>query len=153
MTTPYSLVQYPALVALAALVACASGPPSTVRPLTSAERADPATCASLGTSDTLWNETELDTALTVIAFDPPHYPVRLRDDGTEGHARFSFVIQPTGRVDPCSLILLEATDPEFATEARKALLGVRFASPRRLGRAVSVDYAKTIRFRLGQVSP
>jgi len=136
-------------LAVGPLVACAGSLGTGVRPLTSAERVDTASCASLGTADTLWTAGDLDTPLTVLAMDPPVYPASLQHEARPGVVRFAFVIQPNGRVDPCSLRVVEPTDMAFVADATRSLLTVRFAAPRRGGREVNVRHTQTISFKVG----
>ena len=51
----------------------------------------------------------------------PAYPKSLQDKGIEGSVGVEFVVDTTGRADPASLKVLEATHPAFIESVKEAL--------------------------------
>jgi periplasmic protein TonB len=77
----------------------------------------------------------------------PSYPERLRRAGISGSVQVEYVILPSGRPDPASLLVIASTEPEFTTSVIRALLGASFKPARRQGRPVAVLVQQTIRFQ------
>jgi len=58
----------------------------------------------------------------------------------------AFRIQPSGRVDPCSVEAVGNPDPAFESSARQTLLGVQYTIPTRAGRPVHASARQKFRF-------
>ena len=73
---------------------------------------------------------------SVAARDPesaaPVYPARLQEQGVEGVTLVRFVVDTTGRADPESFLVIQASHPLFSAAVREALPGMKFA-PARIG--------------------
>jgi len=54
------------------------------------------------------------------------------------HVVYRFVIDTTGTIVPCSVTTVSATDPEFVTFGRDALLRTWFRPARKAGRPVPI---------------
>ena len=133
---------------LASTLACASSRTPPVG-LPHNANLEPAICADLSTADTVWTVPDLDSPLHVHAIQPPRYPEALRLNRQNGKVQFAFVVQPGGRVDPCSLILQSATNPAFVPPARASVLATQYDPPLRHGVPVYVRVTQSIAFRVG----
>ena len=80
----------------------------------------------------------------------PIYPPRLIAAGKEGRVQASFVVDPTGRVDPASVQVLASDDPEFTESVRTALGEMRFRPAMRGGRAVRQLVEQRFSFRIAR---
>ncbi len=79
----------------------------------------------------------------------PRYPPELQSRGVEGKVVYTFRIQPTGRIDPCSVQIAEQIPPGFEQAARKSLLATYYPPPLRAGKPVFASMKQAISFRLG----
>ncbi len=74
----------------------------------------------------------VERTVAVVAAPRPAYPEMLRTAGVEGRVVVRFVVDTSGRVEPASLVVLEATHALFERAVRDALPRYRFA-PARIG--------------------
>ena len=139
--------QHPAQQVQAAVLPARSRPITThthwLRP------SDPMThgqCISRTIADTLWSVDSLDGPLELLEAHFPYYPQSLQERGRDGLVTFTFVIQPSGRVDPCTVKEITATHYAFIEPARASLLSLIYAPPTRRSHAVFVETATDIRF-------
>jgi len=63
----------------------------------------------------------------VLALLLTYYPRILRQIGVEGSATVQFVVAPDGHVDPKSVTVVSATDPQFGTAAIEVAKRARFS--------------------------
>lgn len=84
--------------------------------------------------DTVRTEIEVDS---IVERSPesasPAYPASLLAQNVEGEVRVQFVVDTTGRIDPRSFRVLEATHVDFAESVRAVISGMRFR-PASMGR-------------------
>lgn len=78
----------------------------------------------------------------------PRYPDLLRRAGTEGSVLVRFVVDSTGRVDPTSITIVDATHPLFAAAVRDALSRASFRAAEVAGRPVAQLVEQRFDFRL-----
>jgi protein TonB len=82
-------------------------------------------------------ERETDRSPRILgAVVQPRYPETLRALGISGHVLVQFVVDTTGRIEPGSLTVQEASRPEFVESVRDALPRFRFAAGEVAGRKV-----------------
>lgn len=62
----------------------------------------------------------------------PAYPPELMRLGVEGYVSLRFVVDTSGRVDPATVQVIEASRPEFARAVLAAIPGMKF-TPARIG--------------------
>lgn len=86
----------------------------------------------------------LDEPVRILSAPAPHYPPELRNEC--GWAQFSFIVGPTGRVEPESIQLLLATQPAFGVAAAKTIEETRFSIPRLKGVPVRIRAQQRIAF-------
>ncbi len=134
------------LLAATALVACAGAPaPRTPSPLLCASLAgQPVVPADSAVYDTL----ALDIRPVLISPPILRYPWRAVDAGLQGVAHLEFVVSAAGRVEPASISVDEATNPEFTSTARELVRRSRFCPGSRSGQPVRSRKAMEIRFTL-----
>lgn len=80
----------------------------------------------------------------------PRFPQMLTSAGVEGMARLSFVVDTLGRVEPGTVLVLEATHPAFALAVQVNLPRMRFAPARVGGRAVRQLVEFPVQFHLNR---
>ncbi len=103
----------------------APGAPTTGEPGQGEPASDPSNGA-LGASD-------VDVAAALLPHSPlPRYPDLLRGQRLQGVAVVRFVVGTNGRVEPNSVVIVEASHPAFAESVRAALPRMRFR-PARIG--------------------
>jgi outer membrane biosynthesis protein TonB len=84
-------------------------------------------------SDSVFTVLEVDSAVTRSQNSAaPAYPLDLLKKNVEGSVVARYVVDTTGFADTTSLVVLKATDPEFADAVREALPYMRF-SPAKMG--------------------
>lgn len=77
--------------------------------------------------DTVRTEIEVDSIVERSAeSEAPAYPPALLERNVEGEVRVQFVVDTTGRIDPRSFRVLEATHVEFADAIRAVVPGMKF---------------------------
>ncbi|MCC7052774.1 MAG: energy transducer TonB [Gemmatimonadaceae bacterium] len=76
------------------------------------------------------------------------YPEDLRRRRQGGIAEVSFVVDATGRVEPSSVEVVDATQPAFGEAAKRALLQAGFRPGRVSGNAVRVKVSLPIVYRV-----
>jgi periplasmic protein TonB len=132
--------------------------PSTViaDPLTTVGRSGLGGAASLagpvglGAPDGVVSEREVDRSPALTGHAPePRYPDALRAAGITGNVITEFVVDTSGRAEPGSLVVLEATRDEFSEAVRAALPRFRFTpgelAGRRVRKRVRMPFAFTLR--------
>jgi outer membrane biosynthesis protein TonB len=140
-------IRLPVCAGLFILLACASsnGP---AQPRVLAGPVAAADCLVLTPADTVWPVDSLDYRPEALAVVPPIYPRELQSRAVEGKVVFVLRVQPTGRVDPCSLQLVEEHTPGFAQAARVSVLSTYFQVPKRSGKPVFATIRQSIAFRV-----
>ena len=82
---------------------------------------------------------------------PPVYPPELRRRGRKGSVKLRFLIDARGHVVPGSTVVLEATEPEFASAALEALPAARFDPAVAEGTCpVATPVQQPFHFRIGR---
>ncbi len=76
------------------------------------------------------------------------YPEDLKRRRMGGIAEISFVVDATGKVEPSSVEIVDATQPAFGEAAKKALLGTGFKPGRVGGNAVRTKVSLPIVYRV-----
>jgi TonB family protein len=142
-------IRFLLLVAIAAAAACSPSKTKGLVPVARPEQEQAPICALRAAGDTIWTRADLDQPLRLEAIEPPHYPLDLQMERQGGRVEWSFVIQPNGRIDPCTLVLQSTTLAAFVAPARKSVVSARFAPPLRHGVAVYVHATQTIKFVVG----
>jgi TonB family protein len=96
------------------------------------------------------------SALTVdepprlLTLPPLEYPPLLRTAGLDGLVVIEVVIDSTGRPEPATLRVVEASHRGFVPEAMRVVTGARFRPGRVRGQAVRVLIRQPIAFRLAR---
>ena len=135
------------LYLLPLLVACASNGPRLPAPIVLPEDPAPAECLTPAPADTVWPSDSLDSPLAVQSHNPAPYPKNLLKLGLSGSATLRFRIQPSGRVDPCSVVILPRSDGGFEEAGRAWLLSTTYFPPLKHGAAVYTLHEQTFRFK------
>src|SRR5690606_4776188 len=60
----------------------------------------------------------------------PYYPESLYDAGIGGRVLVEFVVIIVGKVEPATVRVVTASEPEFAEAVRSAIVSAEFSSPR-----------------------
>ena len=60
----------------------------------------------------------------------PYYPESLYDAGIGGRVLVEFVVNIVGKVEPATVRVVTASEPEFAEAVRSAIVSAEFSSPR-----------------------
>jgi TonB family protein len=80
---------------------------------------------------------QVDVVVSIAKGSPvPAYPSALRPMGIDGSARFRFIVDSTGRVEPGSIEQVQATHNAFAFAVRNTLGRMRFTPAQVRGKAV-----------------
>lgn len=90
----------------------------------------------------------VDRAAAMLAPPRPRYPDRLRAAGVTGRVVVRLVVDTTGRVEPASVVIREASHDLFAQAARAVLASLRFAPAEAGGRKVRMLVDLPFEFRL-----
>jgi TonB family protein len=130
-------------------LACAGSSGPATQPRLLSRQVPPAECIALTPADTVWPVDSLDSRPVPTAVVPPRYPPEFQSRGVEGKVAFTFRLQPSGRVDPCSVEITEQNTPGFEQAARQSLLSTYFQPPLRAGIPVFASMKQSISFRLG----
>lgn len=96
----------------------------------------------------VFREEQLEQVIRLLWVPEVRYPPVMRTAGVEGYAQVQFVVDTLGRVEPASFIVLEATNDEFAREARAVMLKAKFEPAVFAGRHVRQLARQMFRFRL-----
>lgn len=131
---------------LVLLAACATAGPDSPRPIVLREDPPPAPCLTPAATDTVWPSDSLDKPLTVQSHNPAPYPKGLLHLGISGSATFRYRVQPSGRVDPCTVTALPRSDAGFEEAGRAWLLSTTYFPPLKHGREVFTLHEQTFRF-------
>ena len=78
----------------------------------------------------------------------PVYPARLRRAGIEGRIILRALVNVHGRVDPSSVVVVQASEPQFVLAARQALCRAQFLPGRVGGKPVTAWATVAIDFGL-----
>lgn len=92
---------------------------------------------------------EVDDPVQAIDARPPKYPRAHEVAGIPGRVVLTFVVDTTGKVEPRTLSVTEATDSAFAQSSREAIMATRFSPARVRGQAVRQLVRQTHLFRSG----
>ena len=90
----------------------------------------------------------VDKAAAMLAPPRPRYPDQLRAAGVTGRVVVRLVVDTAGRVEPATVVILEATHDLFARAVRAALPSLRFAPAEAGGRKVRMLVDLPFEFRL-----
>jgi protein TonB len=104
--------------------------------------------AAADPSGRVYEETELDRPVNPITIPMPEYPHDLRSVGAPGRVRLEYVVGPDGRVEPTTIRVVEATQPEFARAAVKAIRDGVFHPGVKDGRYVRAQVKQMIAFNI-----
>ena len=100
------------------------------------------------TGDQLATAMTVDRAAAMLAPPRPRYPDRLRAAGVPGRVVVRLVVDTTGRVEPASVVIREASHDLFAQAVRAVLASLRFAPAEAGGRKVRMLVDLPFEFRL-----
>ena len=99
---------------------------------------EPAGAGGTPGADGVWDGPAVEIPVVPDARNPiPTYPEALRQAGIAGRVVAEFVVDSTGRVRPGSLVLVEASHPQFESSVRRTLPSLRFAPARVRGAKVA----------------
>lgn len=75
----------------------------------------------------IYSESQVEKPVMTVPGSPaPRYPDLLKSAGVEGEVIVTFVVDTTGRAEPSSIQILNATNGLFSAAVRTALPGMRF---------------------------
>ena len=98
---------------------------------------------------TLFTEDQVDSAATRDPnSDGPAYPDALREQGVQGEVLVEFAVDTTGRADPGSFEVVQASHPLFAQAVREALPRMLFTPAVAHGQRVRQLVRLPMKFRL-----
>ena len=89
---------------------------------------------------------DADEPARVTRIGKPQHPKELIDK--PGRVELQFVIDTTGRLEPCTISAETASDVRFVPAALAAIQCMRFTPARQRGRAVRVIVRQTVSFRV-----
>lgn len=93
--------------------------------------------ASIGSGRAVeWVEMGSESGPQILTGPLPQYPELLREAGVEGHVVLEAIVDTTGRIQRDSILVVSATNPEFAASARRALSATLFRPAFVAGHAV-----------------
>ena len=75
------------------------------------------------------------------------YPSTLLGTGVTGHATVEFTLEPNGRANPCTMIVLESTHPDFTAAAMYTILDSEFEPAKVDGQKVRVRAQQRFDYR------
>lgn len=91
--------------------------------------------ARMATSDSVYEADSVDQPVEARRLPIEGMPVRVREV-TTGRSVFRFVVEPSGRVDRCSITLLQETSRAWSDAVLRELRVARYRPARRSGRPV-----------------
>jgi TonB family protein len=103
--------------------------PLTIGPIDTVHGGLPPLGVSLpGPANRIYSETSVEKPAVPRPDNPsPDYPISLRAAQVEGEALVQFVVDKSGRVEPGSIAIVQATHPLFAESVRRWLARTRYA--------------------------
>ena len=106
------------------------------------------------TLDSVFSVLEVDSEVARYGSSAaPLYPQSLLEAGIEGEVESQFVVDTSGKVDPASVKILFATDPEFDRSVRDALGEMSFRPAWRGKRRVRQLVQQRFRFHIEPLPP
>lgn len=141
-------MRYPRFAGFLLAAACAPAATATPQPQSVSDYPPWVPCVTITAADTVWPSDSLDVPLSVISTVPSKYPAHLRDQHVEGSVLFAFRVQPSGRIDPCSVVQQPGASPGFEAAAKAWLLSSIYPAPVRHGQPVHASTTQRISFRL-----
>jgi TonB family protein len=99
-------------------------------------------------AEVVYNLEDVSEAPQPVSRPRVNYPTRLRQRGVEGSVVLEYVVKRDGRVDPTSIVVIEATHPEFEQPAIDLVRQTQFHAGKRDGQVVPVRVQQQVAFTL-----
>jgi Gram-negative bacterial TonB protein C-terminal len=87
-------------------------------------------------TDSVYESSSVDTAVEAVRLPIDEMPMRVREVIT-GRSVLRFIVEPSGRIDRCSIELVEESSPIWTESVLKELRQARYRPARRGGETVS----------------
>ena len=128
---------------LAVLAACSSGTQSSTPTATPSL---PFTFSPAASADAI-PDSQATTKPELVSSGKRRYPSKYEYSQTDGTAVYRFVIMPSGKVDPSTIEVLEATAPDFAAAGMRTVAESRFLPGKLDGKPVRVRVTQRVSWR------
>jgi hypothetical protein len=132
MTGTYSLLVIAALGT--ALAGPALGQTGSTRQLSPAETGCDASRPTR--TDSVYESSSVDVPVEAVRLPIDEMPMRVREV-ISGRSVVRFIVEPSGRIDRCSIVLVEESSPIWTESVLKELRQARYRPARRGGEKVS----------------
>lgn len=87
-------------------------------------------------TDSVYESTSVDAPVEAERLPIDEMPMRVREV-ISGRSVFRFIVEPSGRIDRCSIVLVEESSPLWTESVLKELRQARYRPARRGGQKVS----------------
>ncbi len=117
-----------------ALASPAFGQTGSTRQLSAAETGCDASKPTR--TDSVYESSSVDVAVEAVRLPIDDMPMRVREV-VSGRSVMRFIVEPSGRIDRCSIVLVEESSPIWTEAVLKQLRFARYRPARRGGETVS----------------
>ena len=136
-------MRFRALLMLVLLASCSSGTQSSTSTVAPSL---PFTFSPAASADAI-PDSEATTKPELVSAGKRRYPSGYEYGQKDGTAVFRFVIMPSGKVDPSTIEVLEATAPDFAAAGVRTVAESRFSPGKLDGKPVRVRVTQRVSWR------